>query len=213
MIEIILGNKADLEWGQEIVETYHYLHQRVDNRARPMIYVISYQRQRLGLIMAGIPHATKCGGWWGYPGLPTQWQVLDLCRIWLNQQIQPGGALARPGIVPGIFDRKGKFQPTAASWAIGEVLARIGRDRIALWPPVYIEQPYHIRLVISYHDPQYHTGAIYRYAGAEPVYTNDAGQPQPGLSGKFCWAWRLPEPDWEWHQIEILRPRNIRMDF
>lgn len=213
MVEIELGNNDDLEWGQYTVETYHYLHQRVDNRARPMIYTIRYQGRRLGLIMAGTPHATKCGGWWGYPGLPTQWQVVDLCRVYIDPEIQAGGSLAQQGIVPGFVDRKGVFRPTVASWSIKKVLGRIGRDRISLWPPVYLNQPYHIRLVISYHDPEFHTGEIYRHAGAKSIHVSDDGQPQTAPSGKYCWGWELLEPEWEWYQIKIARPRNIRMDF
>ena len=36
--------------------------------------------------------------------------------------------------------------------------------------------------------------------------------PIPGPSGKFGWAWRLPEPAWSWSEIEIARPRNLRLE-
>jgi hypothetical protein len=126
VLTIRLGNRADLEWAQATVEKHHYLHQRVDNRARPMVYVIG---DYLGLIMAGIPHATRCRKWFGYPGLPTQWQVLDLNRIWLSPRLQAGGDL---------------YQRNALTWTISQILKRVQRDRVSLWPPVFVDQPFHI---------------------------------------------------------------------
>lgn len=211
MVTISLGDKSDLAWAQEMVTYMHYLNQKVDPRARPMAYIIRHNGKRLGLIMVGHPHATKCGGWWGYPGLPTQWQVVDLCRICLAPTLQRGGPLAQPGLVPGFIDRRGEFRPTVASWAIGEVLSRVQRDRVSMYPPVYPEQPYHIRLAISYHDPAYHKGFIYRATHASPMYTDAAGNARPGPAGKFGWCYPLPEPAWTWEQIPILRPRNMRL--
>lgn len=209
-----LGNALDLTWAQAMVTQHHYLHQPVDPRARPMVYVLRHgaddMQRRLGLIMLGIPHATRCRGWWGYEGLPTQWQVVDLCRIWLDPDIQAGGHFCDPYTVPGFVDRRGKWRPAVATWSIAEVLRRVQIDRIALWPPVYLDQPYHIRLAISYHDPQYHRGTIYRHSQAAPMYLRN-GQPVPGPSGKFGWAWQLPVPAWDWSQLTDVRSRTIRM--
>lgn len=213
MLTIRLGTKSDLAWAQEIVTAYHYLHQPVHNQARPMVYVIEYLGEKLGLIMVGNPHATRCRGWWGYPGLINQWQVVDLCRILFNPRIQFGGGFAlSPGIVPGFRDRKGIFRPTVASWAIQEVLKRVQKDRISLWPPVLIDDPYHIRLVISYHDPKYHRGNIYKVSDALPMYTDENDKPIPSSSsGKYGWCWKLPEPTWTWQDINIKRSRQLRM--
>lgn len=215
-LAIRLGNKEDLDWAQKVVEKHHYLHRKVDWRARPMAYVIMrHDSVRMGALMLGIPHATRCQEWWGSGTELTQWQVVDLCRVWLDPVIQFGGEYAKPGYVPGFTDRHGVFRPTVASWAIEQVLARVQRDRVSLWPPVYPEQPYHIRLVISYHDPQYHRGTIYRVMGWEPMYTNPdpfiTNKPLPGPSGKFGWCWRLPEPEWTWNEIPISRPRTMRL--
>lgn len=211
-LTIELGNNWDLRWAQETVVKDHYLHQSVDPRARPMVYVIRHDGFRYGLVMLGIPHATRCNGWWGYPGLPTQWQVVDLCRIWLDPAIQRGGYWCDPGVVPGYYDRRGDFQPTVATWAINEVLQRVQADRVRMWPPVYPDQPYHIRMAISYHDPKYHKGTIYRHANALPMYTF-AGQPVPGPSKKYGWCWPLPEPSWSWGELTEIRPRTMRMEF
>lgn len=215
-LSLRLGDANDLAWAQHTVTEHHYLRRRVDPRARPMAYIIDgvvapHTNTTVGLIMLGIPHATKCTGWWGYPDLPTQWQVVDLCRIWLAPAVQSGGAWCKAGIVPGFVDRRGAFRSTAATWAIHEVLRRVQADRVRLWPPVYPAQPYHIRLAISYHDPRYHRGTIYRHAGALPMYTGADGAPAPGSSGKYGWCWRLPEPDWNWADLTDLRSRTLRL--
>lgn len=212
-LTLALGDAADLAWAQATVTASHYLHAPVDPRARPMCYIIGHEGVPVGLVILGIPHATRCGGWWGYPGEPTQWQVVDLSRIYISAYYQRGemGVYAKPGIVPGYTDRRGTFRPTVATWAIGEVLARVQADRVRLWPPVYPSQPYHIRLAISYSDPRFHRGAIYRLAGAAPMYVDNSGQPQPGPSGKYGWAWRLDEPAWTWDQLDDIRPRTLRL--
>jgi hypothetical protein len=200
-------------WAQATVRVKHYLQQPVDPRARPMVYLIEWKQMRVGLIMLGIPHATRCGGWWGYRGnLPTQWQVVDLCRIWIDPDFQRGGCMCHAANVPGYVDRRGTFRPTTATWAITEVLARVQRDRVRLWPPVFPTQPYHIQLAISYSDPRFHRGTIYRLAGAEPMYSRH-GQPVPGPAGKYGWCWRLPQPTWNWGELDGIRSRTMRFDF
>jgi len=211
-LTINLGNRDDLAWAQRTVIEHHYLHAPVDPRARPMCYIVRHDGFRKGLVMLGIPHATKCTGWWGYPGMPTQWQTVDLCRIWLDPDLQAGGFWCRPGAVPGFTDRRGVWRPATATWAIGAVLARVQRDRVALWPPVYPAQPYHILLAISYSDPQYHNGTIYKQAHAEPMYTDRGGGAIAGPSGKFGWAWRLPAPQWNWSELTGIKPRTLRFE-
>ncbi len=212
-LTIHLGDKDDLAWAQRTVTASHYLHQPVDPRARPMVYVLRHEGTRMGLIMLGIPHATRCGGWWGYPGLPTQWQVVDLCRIYIHPYYQPGeyGVYTRePGVVPGFVDRKGAFRATVATWAIGEVLQRVQADRVRLWPPVYPSEPYHIELGISYSDPKFHKGTIYKQAHAVPMYVRN-GEPVPGPSGKYGWAWPLRRPAWAWDELDDIKPRTMRL--
>jgi hypothetical protein len=215
-LQVKLGNADDLAWAQKTVSHFHYLRQPVHPQARPMAYVVwgespTGNRLRLGLVIIGIPHATKNRQWWGYKGQPSQWQVVDLSRIWLHEAIQRGGQLCRPEHVPGFVDRAGIFRPTTATWLIHQVLQRVQIDRIAMWPPVYPLQPYHIQLAISYHDPAFHAGTIYRLANAEAMYRDRWGQPCAGPSGKFGWCWRLPEPTWNWQEIMILQPRNMRL--
>lgn len=219
-LHISLANKYEMKWAEGTSILRHYLQQKVHPRARPHGYVVKFRDNRIGMIIVANPHATKCGGWWRSGTardsedelhLPTKWQVVDLCRIWLSPLVQKGGCWSGPDYAPGFTDRKGEWQPTVASWAISSVLDRVQEDRISFWPPVYPEQPYHIRLVISYHDPIYHSGTIYKVSGAEPMYTDEDGQPRPGPSGKYGWCWRLPEPDWEYQDIYIRRPRTLRL--
>lgn len=214
-LTLTLGNADDLAWAQATVTTHHYLRAPVDPRARPMCYWIKLDYppyvERMGLVILGIPHATRCRGWWGYEGTPTQWQVVDLSRIFLFPIVQAGGELCQPGVVPGYTDRRGVWRPTVATWAIAEVLRRVQADRVRLWPPVYPSQPYHIRLAISYSDPKFHRGTIYKQAHAAPMYTDSSGQPVPGPSGKYGWAWRLPEPGWGWAELDEIKPRTMRM--
>lgn len=213
MLALTLGNKADLDWAQKTVVENHYLHKPVHWQARPMAYVLRLKEERVGLITAALPHATCNGGWWGFPGLPTQWQVVDLSRIWLDPRIQRKGEWCKPELVPHFERWPGHWYPCVASWAIGEVLTRVQRDRVSLWPPVYPNEPYHIELAISYHDPKFHKGTIYRAAGAKPMYTDKDGQPKPGPSGKYGWYWRLAKPAWSWQEIEIVKPRTMRLAF
>lgn len=114
MMQLTLGDRADLAWAQDVVTRHHYLRQPVDPRARPMVYTIGWREMRVGLVMLGIPHATKCTGWWGYPGLITQWQVVDLCRIWIDPDFQRGGAMCTPEHVPGYHDRRGTWRTAGA---------------------------------------------------------------------------------------------------
>ena len=91
-LTITLADAADLAWAQATVTAAHYLHAPVDPRARPMAYIIrdagqtapaAPQGVRVGLVMLGIPHATRCQSWWGGAWrLPApQWGWQDLTDI------------------------------------------------------------------------------------------------------------------------------------
>jgi hypothetical protein len=43
------------------------------------------------------------------------------------------------------------------------------------------------------------------------MYTDQSGQPAPGPSGKFGWAWRLAAPTWSWDELAGIRSRTLRM--
>lgn len=49
MLTITLGDRADLTWAQIVAIRYHYLHQPVDPRARPMVYTLDWKQMRVGV--------------------------------------------------------------------------------------------------------------------------------------------------------------------
>lgn len=222
MLELTLALDDDeLKWAKSMIEKHHYLKSWPHNQSRPHTYTVKYVDgsnplsrscvERVGVVVVGGLHITRCKGWWGYEGLPSQWQVLNLSRIWLAPSLQKGGRLCHSEYIPGFVDRKGIWRPSAATWVIRQVLGRVQRDRVSLWPPVYPDQPYHIVMVVSYSDPARHRGEIYRNAKGRPLYTDADGRPVPGPSGKVGWYWKLPEPEWSWEQIQILQPRTMRL--
>lgn len=213
MVLLYPATKHDMPWLRRMIVQHHYLHQWPHPLSRPMAYILRLNRRDVGAVVVGLPHAAKCKGWWGYDGLPTQWQVVDVSRIWLHPGIQQGGEWCSPENLPGFVDRKGVFRPTTISYVISTLLERVQRDRVSQYPPVYLHQPYHIRLAISYHDPAHHKGTIYQASGAVPMYTDDLGRAMAGSSGKVGWCWPLVEPSWTWNEIEIERPRTLRMAF
>lgn len=208
-----LGGLEETRWAQTINLTRHYIGRKVHPQKRAITYTVCHQGNRVGMVMVGIPHATKNKGWWGYPGLPTQWQVVDICRVWLEPAVQAGGALCHPDVVPGFIDRKGIWRPAAATWAVRQVMSRIQEDWLSMWPPVFPDQPYHVELIISYHDPKFHKGTIYQQLGGTPMYSDRRGNAIPSPhSGKFGWCWPVETPCWVWTEIEIKRPRSLRLE-
>lgn len=212
-LSIGLATEFEKFWAKEYILAYHYLHKWPHPKSRPLTYIVRHDEMNpVGIVVVTLPHATRCTGWWGYEGLPTQWQVVDLARILFTPSVQTNGRDCNPETVPGFYDRRGIWRPAVATWAIEQVLARVQLDIAQNWPPVFPNRPYHILLAISYHDPKFHKGTIYRQSGALPVYTDKNGNPTAGPSGKFCWAWRLEQPQWEWQDIDILNPRQMRLE-
>jgi hypothetical protein len=131
-------------------EDYHYLHRWPDDRSLPFGYrlisdgVGTAPDGRLhGLVVMKKPQHHRQVGLFGYEGLPTSWQVLDLARVWINPCWQ----------VPGlnIFSRM-----------VGMVMRQVQSDWLEHHPPVFPDLPYHIRLIISYCELSHHDGTAYR---------------------------------------------------
>lgn len=146
-------------------EQFHYLHRWPDPRSLPFAYVLNYGDQlhapdgRLwGLTVFKKPQHHQQRGLFGYKGLPTSWQVLDLARVWIHPSLQT----QRDGHALCIF-----------SQMIGKLLRPVGHERMSPvqrdWldhhPPRYPDLPYHIEVVISYCDLDHHDGAAYRASG------------------------------------------------
>jgi hypothetical protein len=103
----------------------------------------------------------------------SRWEILSLARVWLSPDVQVGGCLYSE--LPGYRDRKGTWRSTLASTVIGMALERIVFDYLFTYPPVWIDQPYRIRVVTSYCDTRIHRGTIYRASGFRLVRTNKDG--------------------------------------
>lgn len=164
-------------------QQYHYLRRYPDPRSLPFAYVLVvdgelHQRDgRLnGLIVMKKPQHHKHRGLFGYEGLPTAWQVLDLARVWVHPDWQIHAA---NGHALGMFSRM-----------VSLMTRQVQRDWLEHHPPVFPELPYHIELIISYADLRFHTGTAYRAAGFTQVSRPDAD--------KALFYRRLKSPRWMW---------------
>jgi len=187
-----------LSIAQAVVTEHHYLRRPVDPRCSVEGYEIGLTNYGFaGYLIFGRPEATRCQDWYGSVEdvqvgrcLVTRWQVLNLARVWIAPEFQPGGAhwehwgKHRGYYIPGFTDRKGVFRSTIASDTLRLAIGRIGYDYLLHRPPVFLDQPYEIRWLLSYCDTRLHKGVIYQAAGFELYRTNEAG----------IQTWRIPLP-------------------
>lgn len=169
-------------------EQYHYLHRWPDARSLPFAYVLYVPDQwailgagtlepgyyapdgRLwGLVVMKKPQHHQQRGLFGYAGLPTAWQVLDLARVWIHPRLQmnhyakgvsPYGRLREAGVKS--FDMR---PLNIFSQMVSKVLHRVQADWLEHHPPRFLDQPYHIEVIISYCDLRHHDGKAYRASG------------------------------------------------
>jgi hypothetical protein len=184
-VELHPANSTALAWARRQVERHHYLRSAPDPRSRPFCYLVTIAGERAGCLWFGRPESTRCyRGQLRYGSLADvsggraefdRWEVLNLSRVWLSPDVQAGGRLCVPAVVPGFTDRKGAFRSTLATAVIHAAFARVGFDYLAAHPPCFPEQPYRIRAVLSYCDTRLHRGTIYRAAGMELARVNTAG--------------------------------------
>jgi hypothetical protein len=162
-----LADQSGLSLAQRMVSQHHYLHTPVDPRCSPVAYLVLLHRDPVGCLIFGRPESTRCNGWYGSVEdvragrCPlTRWQIVNLARIFLCPQIQRGGA---------------EFIPNAATYLIGQALRRIPYDYLIMRPPIWCEEPYEIRQVLSYCDRSIHQGTLYRASNFRLVRTNRRG--------------------------------------
>jgi hypothetical protein len=144
-----------------------------------------------GFIVFASIHYTRLRGEFGYPGLPSKWQVLSLSRLWLHDNLP-------------------KYSETVV---IAKALKLVQRRWLEVHPPRYPDEPYHIRKIISYADTAYHAGTIYRAANfreygrtvSQARHTNTRGS--GANSELICFIYDLPEPRWSYE------PAQLRFDF
>jgi hypothetical protein len=191
-------------WAGGAIAGNHYLHRMPDPRTSYEIAIINLSRypEPVGALIFNRPEATRCYPWYG--GVDdvqsgrsevTRWQVLNLARVYIQPRFQRGGAYFIPGIVPGFFDRHGMFRSTLGSEAIQCALQRIGYDYLLRRPPVFLDEPYEIRWLLSYCDTRLHRGALYRSSGFERFRINANG----------IETWRIPLPALTAEQHQAIR--------
>lgn len=159
------------EWLNEMATKHHYMRQPIHQRACPFGWAVAFDGQvcqsdgrPAGFIVFASIHYTRLKGEFGYPGLPTKWQVLSLARLWLHPDFQTGGRLYGTDILPGFTDRKGVFRSRLATVIIEMALSLVQNRWLEVHPPRFPDEPYHILKVISYANMGRFTGAIYRAA-------------------------------------------------
>lgn len=199
MISLHLLDRSHISTAQLVVTEHHYLHRPVDARCSVEGYEIELTGYGFaGYLLFGRPEATRCQDWYGSVEDAkvgrcevTRWQVLNLARVWIAPEFQPGGAHweywgeHRGCYIPGFTDRKGRFRSTLASDVLKLAIKQIGFDYLVRRPPCFLEEPYQNRWLLSYCDTSKHKGTIYQAAGFELYRTNDRGIQ--------TWRIRLPQ--------------------
>lgn len=154
---------------QVIVED-HYLQRWPDARSLPFAYRLIPTLEGLGhcaedgrpfgVVVFKKPQHQQQRGLFGYSGLPTSWQVLDLARVWVHPTLQR--------------KREDGHAACTFSQMVGLAIRRVQQDWLIHHPPRYPELPYHIEVIVSYCDLQHHDGTAYRASGFRWIgYTTD----------------------------------------
>jgi hypothetical protein len=175
------------------IEECHYLHRWPDPRSEPFGYCLSLDGQTsaadgrpFGAVVFKLLQHKRQQGLFGYPGLPTQWQVLDLARVWIHPDLQ---AYAWMGT-----DRSGRLRLmdlNAFSRMTSAAIRRVQRDWLEWHGVRYLDEPYHIELIVSYCDRTHHQGTGYKAAGFTLWGETSDGS-------KDVYIRRLKRPRWEY---------------
>jgi hypothetical protein len=196
--------RCSQDFARPTIERDHYLHRWPDPRSLPFAYCLNINYERLaadgrpfGLIVMKKPQHHKQQGLFGYDGLPTAWQVLDLARVWIHPGLQSSHWLG--------LNRKGErvhHTLNIFSRMVSAMSRRVQHDWLSHHPPVFPELPYHILLIISYCDRGHHDGTGYRAANFQKwsELTRD-GQ-------KEIYYRRLRSPLYSWKPVQPRLPEG-----
>jgi hypothetical protein len=169
-IRLDLADDRALDWAQAQVSARHYLHAPVDSRCSVLGYSVMHNGERAGCLLFGRPEATRC-----YQGDLTygsqadtasgraqfdRWEIVNLARVWLSPTSQGIGGWGSGWL---------------ATWAIAQALRRVVVDYLHEYPPCYINEPWKLRVCLSYCDTRIHSGTIYKAAGFRLARTNADG--------------------------------------
>lgn len=181
---------ASREWLNEMATRYHYMHRPVHRRACPFGWAVLFDGEKYqadgspsGFIVFASVHFVRLRGEFGYPGLPTKWQVLCLSRLWLHDNLPRN----------------------SETCTIAKALKRVQRRWLEIHPPRNPDEPYHILKILSYADTRYHNGTVYRaanfreagYTVSQKRHKNSRGHGANGAK-LIRFVYDLPEPQWEW---------------
>lgn len=185
------------QWLNQMTTNYHYMHRPIHPKAHPFGWGVKLDDKLKqpdgtpsGFILFASIHYTKLRGEFGYPDLPTKWQVLSLARLWLHDDLPHN----------------------SETCVIAKALKLIQRRWLEVHPPRFPDQPYHILKVISYADTRYHQGTIYRAAnfresGRTKSQKRHKGSRGPGIGEAelIRFIYDLPKPNWRWKDDPTLR--------
>lgn len=170
MLSLHLANPAEFAQAQRMVADHHYLHAPVDSRTSPIAYIVRFQGTPAGCLIFGRPESTRCySGPLTYGSLAdiaagraqySRWEIINLSRIWLDPRIQRNGP---------------HYIPNAATYLIAQALRRVVLDYLVQRPPCFLDEPWQLRICLSYCDTRIHTGALYRAANFHLARRNEDG--------------------------------------
>ena len=204
------------DWLNEMATRHHYMHRPIHFRACPFGWAVAFDEQIFqldgrptGFIVFASIHFTKLRGEFGYPGLPTKWQVLSLSRLWLHPDFQVGGRYFTSALLPGFTDRKGVFRSTLATQIIEIALQLVQWRWLEVHPPRFPNEPYHILKIISYANTHYFRGSIYRAAKfrdtglikSQKRHKNSRGV-DIGNDELRRFIYDLDEPEWNYNPLQ-----------
>ncbi len=186
---------AERNWLNAMAVDHHYMGKAVHPRACPFGWAVEFDGELYhsdgkpcGFIIFASVHFTRLKGEFGYPGLPTKWQILLLSRLWLHDDLPRN----------------------SETCVIGKALRMVQRRWLDVHPPRFLDEPYHIVKVISYADTRFHRGTIYRAANfresgvtvSRKRHRNSRGS---GLDGAELvrFIYDLSEPRWEYLPVQL----------
>ena len=188
-------------WLNEMAQKHHYMRRSVHHRACPFGWAVEFDGSLYrgdglpaGFIIFASVHFTRLRGEFGYPGLPTKWQVLMLSRLWLHDDLPHN----------------------SETCVIGKALKMVQKRWLEVHPPRFLDEPYHVLKVISYADLRYHRGTIYRAAnfrenGRTKTRKRHGNSRGPGVGdGELVrFIYDLREPRWKYEPTEPVQLRLV----
>ncbi len=182
------------EWLNDMATKEHYMHRPIHRKSCPFGWAVSYNgnlfqpdEKPSGFIIYASIHYTRLNGEFGYPGLPTKWQVLSLARLWLHDNLPHN----------------------SETCVIGKSLKLVQKRWLTVHPPRFLDHPYHILKIISYADTRFFNGTIYRAANFRETGTTISQQRHKnsrgaGMNGAelIRFIYDLKKPNWNYKPLQ-----------